>query len=267
MSACVICQRHEHDEDQPDTCTPRCRRRETSEGQACAQCAQRIRDDLDQILECYALTNTPSTGVRLGGTRSTGISLPGGTDRMNWRASDLHNTLTAWCRDWAQTWNLALPTHPRRGTPVGVVTAWFLRAHLRNALATHPAIADFAREISQLARTGRVLAHLTTPGQTIACPGPGGSGCGQRLRVNIADPDAAHPCRRCGTNWDTAWLLRLAAHVDTPVWVDIEVAARVTGVSERTLRRWAAADRIRRDRGRYELRSIRKAMPPVGVSA
>lgn len=250
MSACVICQRHEHDEDQPDACTPRCRQREATEGQACPQCAQRIRDDLDSLIEAYALTDQPSTGARTGGARSSEPSLPGGTDRLNWRADDLFRTLTEWCRDWADRWTLTLPSKHLTS-----ITGW-LRRHLPNALAHHPAIADFAAEISRLARTGRVLAHLTDPGQLICCPGPGGSGCGRRLRVNINDPDAVHRCRNCGTNWDAAWLLNLVHHIDTPIWVDVETAANFTGVHESTLRRWAAAGKITRDHGCYDIREL-----------
>lgn len=251
MSACVICQHHDHNEGQPDTCTHRCRRRETVEGQACSRCAQRIRDDLDTILESYALTDTPASGIRSGGARSTEASLPGGTDRLNWRASELHDTLTSWCRDWATQWSLRLPDRHLTS-----ITAW-LRRHLTTALAQHPAIAEFAAETSRLARIGRVLAHLTEPGQAITCPGPGGNGCGQRLRVNIADPDAVHHCRKCGTRWEPGWLLRLVHHLDTPIWVDPEAAARFAGVHESTLRRWAAAGRITRDHhGRYDIREL-----------
>lgn len=250
MSACVICKHHDHDDDQPDTCTDRCRRRETVEGQACSRCAQRIRADLDLIVDAYALTDTPSTGIRLGGTRSTGISLPGGTDRLNWRADELWRTLTSWVQDWAEQWRLTLPERHLTS-----ITAW-LRRHLATALAQHPAIADFANEIARLARTGKVLAHLTDPGQLITCPGPGGSGCGQRLRVNIADPDAVHACRACGTRWDAGWLLNLVHHLATPIWVDPEAAARFAGVHERTLRRWAATGRITRDHGRYDIREL-----------
>jgi hypothetical protein len=271
VSACVICEHHDHEQTPvspangptpqryPDIpqqrekpCTSRCRRREATEGAACQQCAATIRRDLDEILECHALTDEPSAGQRSGGARSSERSLPGGTDRLNWRADDLHRTLTAWCADWAERWRLKPPA-PHLTSITG-----FLRTHLPNALTDpHPAISDFAAEISRLARVGRRLASLTQPGTLINCPGPAGAGCGQRLRVNAADPDAIHRCRACGTNWTPAWLLTLATHCETPVWVDVEVAAKLSGVHESTLHRWANKGKIKRDHGRYEIRSIR----------
>lgn len=227
-----------------------CNHREPIEGAACAICARRSRDSLNDILTAHALTDHPPGGTRTGGSRSAETSLPGGTDRMNWRAA-LPSQLTTWARDWADTLTLSPPD-----ANIASIIGWFHR-HLPAALARHPAVEEFAGDMSRLARTGRVLAGLTEPGQRIACPGPAGVGCGHRLRVNVAD-DSSQRCPRCGTTWDPAWLLHLAAHTDADVWVDGEAAALASGVHERTLRRWARVGKIRRERGLYELRSIRE---------
>lgn len=247
-----------HDAEARRTCHI-CQHREPAEGQACAICARRIRDHLDDILTTYALTTHPPTGVRTGGSRSAETSLPGGTDRMNWRAG-IPNQLTTWARDWAEQLNL----RPPDGNLAAII-GWFHR-HLPSALARHPAIGEFAGDVSRLARTGRVLATLTEPGQAIACPGPAGEGCGHRLRIHIAD-DSSQRCPRCGTTWDPAWLIHLAAHVDADVWVDSEAAALASGIHASTLRRWAQAGKIRRERGLYELRSIRELRRHGGVCA
>ena len=279
MIECAICTKHPHDPADdctpfcievpqpkgktkvlhrhlPDAdCTSECRSREADLGIICSSCAQKIRDDLDTLVDSWAATEDPAfPGGTSGDGRAKSSPLPGGTDWMDWRqGADLFGVLTTWVRDWMDIYALA---GPRRGDLTSI-TGW-LRAHLDHAANSHPAIDDFADEIRKLAQRGRRLANGDVDkAQRVQCPT---DDCGRWLRVNAHDPEAHIRCKACGTDWTSGRLILVGMSANVEVWLDPEAASEATGKDPSTLRKWARAGKIERSHGRYELHSIRQQM-------
>lgn len=283
MIECAICTKHPHDPADdctpfcievpqpkgktkvlhrhlPDAdCTSECRSREADCGAICTPCAQRIRDDLDTLVDSWAATTDPAfPGGSSGDGRAKSSPLPGGTDWMDWRqGADLFGVLTTWVRDWMDIYALA---GPRRGDLTSI-TGW-LRAHLDHAANSHPAIDDFADEIRKLAQRGRRLAgEVPDHGQRVPCPT---DDCGRTLRVRTADLEETVRCKRCGIERSAAQILAIASRQDA--WVPEETAADVARVSVSTLKRWAKAGHVQREHGRYWLPSVREYKATKGVA-
>lgn len=275
MIECAICTRHPHDP--ADSCTPfcievpqpkgkakvlhrhlpdadcttECRSREADLGRVCGPCAQKIRDDLDTLVDSWAATEDPAfPGGTSGDGRAKSSPLPGGTDWMDWRqGADLFGVLTTWVRDWMDIYALA---GPRRGDLTSI-TGW-LRAHLDHAANSHPAIDDFADEIRKLAQRGRRLAgEVPDHGQRVPCPT---DDCGRTLRVRTADIDERVRCHKCGIERTAGQLLAIAMLADK--WVPAETAADVAGVSARSIRTWGERGHIDRGPDGYWLPSVRQ---------
>jgi len=86
-----------------------------------------------------------------------------------------------------------------------------------------------------------------------------GSECGYRLRYS--DPDEVVTCRRCGSTRDAMTLVAVAlADGEAAIWVDPEAAARESGVSQVTLKKWARRGLLHVSHGMYDLRAIRRTM-------
>jgi hypothetical protein len=132
-----------------------------------------------------------------------------------------------------------------RHTPVtltGVVR--FLQAH-QDWVLTEPSfdIAEYARQVRLCRRAvARWDADAHEPGWRVPCPTVTDDGdCGQVLKV--ARGAESVYCRACGREWEITRLLAVAGR-DADVWVDIEAAAHLAGVHERTIRKWVARGKV-----------------------
>jgi predicted RNA-binding protein YlxR (DUF448 family) len=81
--------------------------------------------------------------------------------------------------------------------------------------------------------------------------------CGTWLRVTGQDFGGHITCRTCNTSWPTERLLRVVATSNTAeLWLDTDAAAEWLGVQTRTLRKWAAQGKIKRQHGQYEVKAF-----------
>ena len=103
MLECVICARHPH---LPDTeCSRDCRSRDADLGTICTGCAQRIRDDLDTLVDAWAATESPAfPGGSSGDGRAKSSPLPGGTDWID-SVSYTHLTLPTTLHECRSRWS------------------------------------------------------------------------------------------------------------------------------------------------------------------
>ncbi len=248
MLECVICTTHPHEP--TAECTPDCRSADADLGIICSPCAQRIRRDLDALVDAYALTTEPAFPSGSGGDgRAKTSPLPGGTEWMDWRqGADLLGTLTSWTRDWMETYALAGPKY----SDLVSITGW-LRAHLPHAANSHPAVDDFASEIRKLANRGRRLTgEVRDNGQRIPCPT---DDCTRTINIHTADLDQHVRCKGCGIERTAGQVLLIAARSDA--WVPIQTAADVTGRNPTTIRRWIKSGKLEHNNGRVWLPTAR----------
>lgn len=226
--------------------------------QVCAPCRVRMRDQLRDVVEFYAIAEHElvpgsATGAR-GSERTIGVRVAA----LDFLAGhDVVAVLGLWERDWRETYGLADPKAGRTVAATLVEIVKFLHAWLDRACDDHPAIDDFARELGDAWATARSAARMTGQRKTVVdCPtvNDDGTACGGHVTVT---DDTDTYCRRCGTHRTIDRLLAIAAaDRTTPVWVDPEAAAHHSGIPERTLRHWASKGWIVRSHGRYDLRSI-----------
>lgn len=257
MIQCAICTRHPHAPD--DDCTDDCRTTEADLGIICTRCADRIRRDLDALVDAWAATENPAfPGGSSGDGRAKSSPLPGGTDWMDFRqGADLFGILGTWVRDWCDVYALKGPKY----SDLTSITGW-LRAHLPHAANSHPAIDDFADEVRKLAQRARRLAgEVPDRGQRVPCPT---DDCGRVLRVRTAELEEAVRCKRCGVERTSGQILLIASRADA--WVPGETAADVAGVTMSTLQRWAKAGHVQRERGQYWLPSVRQYKATKGAA-
>lgn len=95
-------------------------------------------------------------------------------------------------------------------------------------------------------------------GTRIACPTvtDEGDSCGAPIRVSTdGDPVL---CRRCGRTWSIEWLIQVAGK-DADGWADMEAVVRLSGLTDRTIRRWAAAGKVRKRGLLYSIRDVSDA--------
>lgn len=94
-------------------------------------------------------------------------------------------------------------------------------------------------------------------GTRIACPSVLEHGsCGASLRISTGGEPVT--CRACGHAWTVDWLIRVAGD-DADGWADIEAVCRLSGLHERTIRRWAKAGKVRKRGLLYNVREISEA--------
>lgn len=245
MSDCAVCTKHQHQPDD-DRCTPECRTRQATEGNVCRNCAQQIRNNLDTIPDCYALSEEPNYPNRAGDGRSKAFPLPGGTEWIDYRSGVDFQQLDSWIDCWCDHYGLAGPKTRDLTNQIG-----WLRAHLTTA-TTHPAINDFAGEMSSLARRGlAIIGALPERGQRIPCPT---DQCEGTLRVRASQLEDVVRCKRCGIERSSAQLLTIAMH--SASWVPLQVAAETVGRSSSTVWRWAERGKINRTKDGYWLPDV-----------
>jgi hypothetical protein len=108
-------------------------------------------------------------------------------------------------------------------------------------------------------RSAAVLRRWSTEdvqlGTRIACPTvtDEGDSCGAPIRVSTdGDPVL---CRRCGRTWSIEWLIQVAGK-DADGWADMEAVVRLSGLHERTIRKWATAGKVRKRGLLYSIRDV-----------
>jgi hypothetical protein len=237
---------------------------------ACERCQTNMRHQLADIPR-FALMASERLEPRQGGSRGTergfGLSMAALEASCGF---DAIAVLENWVRDWRETYNLV---------PYGVATenipnsqllthiCQFLTTWLDRACTDHIAIDLFAGELRQQWAAMREGAGETPANSwVIPCPadiqrnvdGEVSVGlCGTPIK--IADPnfDAEVSCRICKTHWKVSRLLYVGASANAGgIYVDAEAASQYLGVSERTLRQWANAGKIHRERGRYDITTL-----------
>jgi hypothetical protein len=153
-----------------------------------------------------------------------------------------------------------------RHTPVtltGVVR--FLQA-MADWVITEPSfdIAEYARQVRLCRRAVARWDHdAQEAGWRVPCPTVTEDGdCGNALRV--ARGSEAVYCRNCGREWEITRLLAVAGR-DADVWVDIEAAATMAGVHERTIRKWVARGKVRKRGQLVRILDIRDYATTLGA--
>lgn len=248
-------------------------RRET-ERMACTGCQERMDGQLADVLEFYALASgelLPGSGSGRGTERGLGVRLAA----LDFLAG---NDVVAILGQWEKAWREDRP-EITQATSAGRVTVTlsevvrFLRTWLPDSCDNDPAIDEFARELRECWGIARSAARMS-PGRsnTISCPADDDTHsdgiCGKRIHFEAEEAKGSVYCPRCHTAWNVLHLMHVA--ISTPgaeFWADPEAAAAYFSVDTSTLRRWAGADRIRRDHGRYEMHSIHAAVTGNRASA
>lgn len=176
------------------------------------RCAHRLDRSLAALPGLYALMGAVlAPGAVAGGGRVSGNTrtapLPVRIEPLSLRASGgIVAAVATWEADWRDARGLA---PARRGSSqddlAGIVV--FLRLHLPWAIEQHPAIQEFADEVSRLVhecrQAGGLLPSMTRVGE---CPAlVGEEACGAAL---YADPMAEAIRCRCGARWGRGqWML------------------------------------------------------------
>ena len=94
-------------------------------------------------------------------------------------------------------------------------------------------------------------------GTRIACPSVlEERTCGAPLRISTGGDPVT--CRSCGHAWTVDWLIRVAGD-EADAWADMEAVCRLSGLHERTIRRWAKAGKVRKRGLLYNVRDISEA--------
>lgn len=242
--------------------------RETNQA-TCDRCVTRVKYHLGEILKWQARAELlPGRG---GDGRSSERTIGVRVNALDSAAAYTYvNVLESWEIDWRDYFNL---------TPYGEASASRNRstlAHLMlpgivdfllswsdRAAGEHPAFVDFAQETHTLYRMAKDAANeRNRPSWRVTCPADTDDGeCGRQLLVSGDDFGGEVFCRVCGTTWPVERLLRVVATSRlSELWLDPDAAAEYCGVSSRLLRKWGQQGLIKRERGRYEVHSIREAL-------
>lgn len=238
-------------------------------GPTCSRCTTRVRHQLHGIVKYQQRAELiPGRG---GDGRSTERTIGVRVNALDSSAAYTYvGTLESWEIDWRQFFNLipyglASASRNRSTLPhlmlPGIVE--FLTAWLDRAAAEHPAFPDFAGEVRNLYVTAKDAANeRNRPQWRVTCPTDTVDGeCGREFMISGEDFGGDVYCKVCGTTWPVERLLRVVASSRlSELWLDPEAAAEYCGVSSRLLRKWGQQGLIRRERGRYEVHSIREAL-------
>lgn len=238
----------------------------SAETMACARCEANMRTQLADMPK-YALLASQRLQPRPSGSRGTERGF--GLSMAALEASCSHDAIAVmenWVRDWRETYNLvpygiateAIPASKLLQDIVNFLTQW-----LHNACTNHIAIDLFAAELRQQWAAMREGANETPPNTwVVPCPADidtadGVATCGKAIKITDVEMEAIVNCRTCKTHWRVGRLLYVgAATANGGIYVDAEAASQYLGVSERTLRQWANAGKIKRKRGRYDITGL-----------
>jgi hypothetical protein len=209
------------DDERTGSC-PLCRHRDPRQGLVCDLCSQRLAARLWELRDLHALLPAAlgpgqAQSQRVSGSREASLPLRvspldlAGSARREiegvhdtWRDQvgswSVAATLDSWVRGWAKILDLPLPA-----AQVPALVSWLSR-HLRWALDNHPAIDEFADEVTvtlyrvrALLAVSRAMIHLTE-----ACPSCGWTA----LRRDPGGGDVE--CGNCRRSWQHEQFERLA---------------------------------------------------------
>lgn len=239
-----------------------CGRNDPDAGLSCRACLNRVDDDLAAIpaLTALAFVYLPAKAAPGGGARGKpGSRPPIDLDQID---AQLHldslPVLESWERLTREHFGLS-PYGPAslarlaqpRGQLDGCVA--FLRSWTpRMAERRDYPLDDYAREVAGVRRRLNRFDPARKPAAwRVPCPAPhpdaDGRLCGWRLALDRDDLRAITVCPACASQWTADRLLLVALDDrDNPVWLTAEQVADMTGVSARTLNRWADMGRIPR---------------------
>lgn len=241
-----------------------------TERYACIKCEKRMRQQLNELPLFMQLASNNLQPGKGGDGRGTERSLGINIAALDTAAGfDAIAVLEAWERIWREDYGL---------TPYGEATSQlrdtkpetilrhittFLYSWLDKSCEEHPAIDDFCGELNQVHRASKQAAGQTTDAPWRAtCPADTDEGeCSNPLLISREDFDGEITCRKCGTVWPTARLLHVVAssrHAE--LWLDPAAASEFLNCGQSTLRRWAKTGLIKREKGRYEVHSLREAL-------
>jgi len=111
----------------------------------------------------------------------------------------------------------------------------------------------------QIRRAASILRRWSSEqiGTRIACPGMvEDRPCGNQIRISSEGEEVT--CRKCGHPWTIEWLIMVAGE-DADGWADIEAVSKLSGLHERTIRRWARAGKVRKRGQLYNVRDVSEA--------
>jgi hypothetical protein len=241
----------------------------TAAGPTCVACTARVRHHLLGILKYQQRAElAPGQG---GDGRSTERTIGVRVNALDSATAHTYvNLLELWEIDWRQYFNLtpyglASASRNRSTLPHlilgGIVE--FLVLYLHKAAEEHPAFPEFAGEVRTLYVQAKDAANeRKRPQWRVTCPTDTSDGeCGREFMISGEDFGGDVYCKVCGTTWPVERLLRVVASSRlSELWLDPDAAAEYCGVSSRLLRKWGQQGLIRRERGRYEVHSIREAL-------
>lgn len=239
-------------------------------GMTCGRCRDRMRRQLLEIPELYALAGgelSPGASAGGGGTEaSLGLRVAA----LDFReGSDVLGMLASWARTWEEDfddtprdWSRLSHGTDRVGATLVDLTRHLSR-ELDRACAVTPGIDVFAQELNDLHLEARVAARTITARHTeVECPADREDGiCRARIRVGGLElKDVVH-CPKCHTRWELKRLLLVAdSDREAGAWLPVDDVALLIGVPKRTLNRWASEGRVQRAHGLFELQSVRDAI-------
>jgi len=154
----------------------------------------------------------------------------------------------------------------RLGSQVGTITAATLSGVVGFLVSqiewitteTEFGLEEFADHIRRAANILRRWDENSTQvGTRINCPGlVEDKTCNAPIRISTEGEPVL--CRKCGHSWTIDWLIAVAG-ADADGWADIEAVCRLSGTSERTVRRWASKGIVRKRGLLYNVRDISQA--------
>ena len=169
---------------------------------ACRLCQERADEDLASLPAIYGDLNdeiTPTCGgsIRLiGGSHSHSHSPVPLNVTVLALLDDVPATLAAWVDDWAEHGH----ADPTSSSVIDAVRT--LRFNLEWAATSHPAFADFVREVYRLRRRCEHANGIETERTIkVACR------CGTAIGITVSTPGAR--CRGCGAQYARNDVLRL----------------------------------------------------------
>ena len=235
---------------------------------ACTHCETKMRDQLTDILEFYALAEGElepgKSGTGGGSERSIGVRVAA----LDFLAGhDAVAVLGLWEREWQEHYELTIGKDSKRPAVTLLSAVTFLKAWLPTACMSHPAIDDFAQEVRESWQIARAAARMYPPRKTLVqCPADVEVEgeiltCGQMITIRNEQFDDDVFCRGCSTKWNPRRLIAVAlSTVDTRAYADADAVLAYFGLPASTLRTWGKSGRIKTSHGRYELRSIQAAI-------
>lgn len=237
---------------------------------ACHRCELRMKQQLTELPMFMQEASNNLLPGKGGDGRSTERTLGINIAALDTAAGfDAIAILEAWERIWREDYGLTpygeATSQLKDGTPETLLRhiTTFLITWLNKSCEEHPAISDFAYELRQLHRACQQAAGLSIrPPWRATCPADTPEGeCGHPILVSMEDFDSEVTCRKCQTVWPVPRLLHVVAssrHAE--LWLDPAAASEYLNCGQSTLRRWAKEGSIRREKGRYEVHSLRKAL-------